>query len=394
MQASNPLDIRTCTKQVQEALLQVIDLAYRHRYPAAANLAALQAYAALNLPDRALVYVESEGVVYRWHTASLLTPAPPFVVQPLELPEQGNGRWIRESSSVTLGPAHFRLLHRIPTGYARTVQIYQGEDDEVLERIYGQRPAFLVEWVSDQLEVKSYLHGAIYDVELRFLVHAVARNLRNGPQAVLGSDVATDTEPGLLRMIGDLRYLLGGCTLGLEPGVKFADVTGAARIVEMDLAQRLFRAELDVTVKASVHVMDEDLIPNFEVWVERRDAGTPRGESFDPSNYVALGYRFAPRAGLTAAPAAGVAYLHGQLVQSAPGPHSFLPNADTYRDLYPSGVLLYQAVAIGADPPLQPPGTLRLGFTRTDDSRIVADTLTCSFAVPSGADPGDPFRAV
>lgn len=395
--SSNPLDIRTAITQVHEALLEVLDLAYRLRYPAAADLNALASYDALKLPDRALVFVTSEGVVYRWVTASTLAERLPYVVKARALPSAGNGRWIRQSSSVTLGPAYFRPLHRVQTGYARAIQIYQGEDDEVLERIYAQRPAFLVEWVSDELAVKSYMHGAIYDYTLHFAVHCLSRNLRNGPDALIGSAVAADAglppDPGLQQMIGDVRYLLGGCTIGLEPGVKFVDVTGAARIVETDLAQRLFRAELDIKVQGSVHVIDEDLLENPEIWIARRDAGTPRDESFDASNYVAEGYRFAPQVGLAAAPSAGVAYIGGALVSSAPGVHAFDAERDTYRDLFSDGHLFYQVVPINAEAPPQPAGTLRIGFTRTSTTGIIADTLTCSYSLPSGADPGDPFRA-
>lgn len=395
--AANPLDIRTTITQVQEALVDVIDLAYRYRYPAAADLRALAAVAADKLPDRALIFVLSEGTVYRWRPASLLPAVLPYVVQPTILPRQGNGRWERQSSSVTLGPAYFRPLHRVATGYARAVQIYQGEDDDVLERIYAQRPAFLVEWLSDKLTCKSYRHGAIYEYDLRFSVHCVSRNLRNGPDGVIGSSVGSDEgavpDPGLYQMIGDIRYLLGGSTLGLDPGVMFTDVTGGAQIVETELAQRLYRAELDVLVKGSVHVVDEDLIENPEIWIERRDAGTPPGESFDASNCVAAGYRFGPQRGLVAAPSPGVAYIGSALVASAPGAHTFAPNARTYRDLYPSGRILYQAVAPTAEPPPQPPTTLRLGFTDTSGSDIVSDTLTCSYSLPSGADPGEPFRA-
>lgn len=395
--AANPLDIRTTITQVQEALVDVIDLAYRYRYPAVPDLTALAAVTADKLPDRALIFVTSEGVVYRWRPASTTTPVLPYIVQPHVLPRQGNGRWERQSSSVTLGPAYFRPLHRIASGYARAVQIYQGEDDEVLERIYAQRPAFLVEWLSDSLTVKSYIQGAIYEYDLRFSVHCLSRNLRNGPDAAVGSAVAADEgiapDPGLYQMIGDLRYLLGGSTLGLDPGVMFVDVQGGARIVETDLAQRLFRAEVDVLVKGSVHVVDEDLFANPEIWVERRDAGTPPGENFDASNFVATGYRIGPQRGLVAAPSPGVAYIGGAVVASAPGAHTFTPNARTYRDLFPSGRLFYQAVAATAEPPPQPPTTLRLGFTDTSSADIVGDTLTCSYSLPSGANPGDPFRA-
>lgn len=396
--SSNPLDIRTVITQVTTALVDTLDLAYKVRAPEAADLAALAAYELTpNLDDRALVFVASEGVVYRWLTASTLPPAPPFVVKPRAdlLPEQGNGRFVRTSSSVTLGPAYFRPLHRVRTGYARAVEIFQG-DDAMLERIYGQRPAFIVEWVSDQLAVKSYAHWAIYDYDLRFSIHCLARNLRNDNEALVGSDVPGDGDiegPGLFRMIGDVRYLLGGCALGLDPGVKFCDVTGEARIVETLYADRVYRAEQDVVVKASVHVVDEDLFPNPEVWIERRDAGTPPGGDFDASNFVAQGCAVSPGPGLTATVTAGVAYIGGQVVASPAGTRLFEADADTYRDLAPDGSLSFYAVEPDSDPPPQRPGTLRVGVTRTEGSSVVADRYLCSFSVPSGADPGDPFRA-
>ncbi|MFO0578695.1 MAG: phage protein Gp37 [Polyangia bacterium] len=396
--SSNPLDIRTVIGQVTTALIDVLDLAYKVRAPEAADLAALQAYALTpNLDDRALVYVASEGVVYRWLAASTLPAAPPFIVAPLAslLPETGNGRFVRTTSSVTLGPAYFRPLHRVRSGYARAVELYVG-DDQILERIYGQRPAFLVEWVSDDLSVKSYAHGALYDYDLRFSVHCLARNLRNNNEALLGSDVPGDAAaegPGLFQMIGDLRYLLGGCTLGLDPGVKFVDVTGEARIVETLYGDRVYRAELDVLVKASVHVVDEDLFPSPEVWVERHDAGTPAGAPFDASNYVAQGLAVSPSPSLTATVAAGVAFLSGQIVSAPAVTRLFEPDADTYRDLKPDGSLSFYAVEPGGEAPAQRTGTLRIGVTRTEGSRVVADRFLCSFSVPSGADPGDPFRA-
>jgi len=395
--SANPLDIRTAITQIQEALTDAIDLAYRWRYPEAENLSALAEREAAKLPDRALVFVTDQGVTYRWLTASTLTPVAPFVIAPNVLPATGNGRWVRQSSSVTLGPAYFRPLHRVRTGYARTVQILEGEDEKALERIYGQSPAFLVEFIEDKLAVKSYAHGAIYDYDLSFVIHCMTRNFRDGADAVTGSRVAADSgetpAPGLYRMIGDLRYLLGGCQIGLAPGVKFVDVTGRAAIPERDLAQRYFRAELEVRVAASLHVIDEDLISNPHVWIERRDAGTASAEPFDAANYVAQGYGISPQPGLNAAPELGVAYIGGQLVTSQPGAHLFEPDADTYRFLRTDGTMFYVPTARGDERPPTPNGSMLIGVTSTDASNIAHDTYLCNYSVPSGANPGDPFRA-
>ena len=65
---------------------------------------------------------------------------------------------------------------------------------------------------------------------------------------------------------------------------------------------------------------------------------------------------------------------------------------DTYRDLLPSGQLVYQSVEVGAEAPDVTANGLRIGLTRTDDQNVVADVILCSYAVNSGADPGDPFR--
>ena len=115
------LDIRTASIQVQSALVDAIDLAFRRRYPEAATLADLSAVDSEKLPDRALVFVLTEGVVYRLSKAQTMPVALPDVVPTLSK----QGRWLRQSSSVTLGPNYFRPIHRERYGYAATVQAYQ-----------------------------------------------------------------------------------------------------------------------------------------------------------------------------------------------------------------------------------------------------------------------------
>lgn len=391
--AVNPLDIRTILTQVHVALVDVIDLAYAKRYPEAADLQALAAYDVAPLPDRALVYVASEGVVYRLLQASVLPGVLPHVVVPNSPLPLGNGRWVREATTVTLGPAYIRPLHKVRRGYLQTVQMYQGQDEEQLERIFAQRPAVLVEFLQDSVELSSYMHGGIYEYDLKYTIHALSSNLRDDPSALIGSAVPGEVDPGLYQLIGDLRYLLAGCRLGLAPGVKFSDVQGSARIIETDLAQRSFTAEIDLTVKASVHIVDEDLEPDPEIWIERRDAGTPNGEYFDPSNQILQGLKVAPTSGLTATPTAGLARVLGVLVAATPGSHTFPSDSDTYRDLALDGSLTYRSVDVGDMPPYQAPKTLRVGMTRTGATSIDRDVYLCSYAVPSGANPGDPFEA-
>jgi len=405
--AVNPLDIRTAVSQVQQALVDCIDLAFRFRYPAVDTIEELRTAESLQLPDRALRFVNEEGCVYRLVYASRLAQTLPYVVQPTDRNDTtAGGRWIRQSSSVTLGPDYRRLISRVKTGYARAIQAYEGEEDKALERIYGQRPAFLVEWVGDELALRSYIPGAIYEYDFDFVIHCLSQNLRPGQEALYGSDYDGErdpgqysteprtNDPGLYRMIGDIRYFLAGNALGLAPGVKFCDIQGRGQITERNLAQRVFTAEVPIKVRASVHIVDEDLVSPIEVWIQRQDTNAiADGGAFDASNYVAEGYRIAPQSGLVASPTPGVAYILGELVTSEPGQWTFEANADTYRDLFPTGQIFYQSVEVNGDAPEQPPRTLRLGYTRTDANNITDDVMLCSYSVDSGANPGDPFKA-
>lgn len=398
MRSSNPLEIRTAQVQIETAILEALRLAYFYRYPEAQTLSELVGRDAFKLLAGSLTFVATEGVCYRWEPASLLPVLPPYVVAPSTLGDGGNGRWIRESSSLTLGHDFRRPLHTVRTGYAKYVGLYQGEDDEMLERIYGQAPAFLLEWVRNDLESVGMRHGSLYEFDLSFVVHCLSRNLRDGADALVGSDVPADSgtapAPGLARMLGDVQYLLAGSRLGLEPGVKHASIDGSAQIVETDLAQRWFRAELPLTVRASVHLIDEDLFEDPEVWIARKDAGTAGQEPIDLSNYVAEGLRFVSAPGLTGTPSPGVAYVGGQLVISTPPPHTFPASSDSYRDLRPDGSLVYRSVPNGSEAPPVTQGAMRIGVTVTDQSRIIADQYLCDYVVPSGADPGDPFRVI
>ena len=396
MRSQNPLDLRTCIAQIETSILEALRLGYFFRYPEAATLADLSARDAESLPKGSLIFVATEGTCYRWEPASLLPVLPPYVVAPVGFGFP-NGRWLRESSALTFGHNFRKPLHSVRTGYARYVGIYQGEDDDQLEKIYGQVPAFLVEFVGENLSSSAYRHGAVYDLTLNFIVHAIASNLREGTDALFGSDVVADSgtppPPGLYRMVGDAHYLLAGSRLGLEPGVMFCSIDGEVKVIETDLAQRRFRAELPLTVRASAHLTDEDLIENPEVWISREDAGTSGQEPFDLSNYVAEGIKLSPGTGLVGTPSPGIAYIGGKLISVVPPPHTFPANSETYRDLLPSGQIAYRSVPHNATPPPPTSGALRIGVTVTDSGSIVLDEYLCDRSVPSGADPGDPFRA-
>lgn len=394
------LDVRTGLTLIERALVEALSLAYQQRHPAVADLTALtalQSFARNNtIPDRSLRFVQSEGVVYRWLPYSTNAQALPYVVLPSDRGARP-GRWERCQSSVTKGPNHFAPVHRVAVGYARAVKLYENEagDEAALERIAGRLPAYLIRWKEDEVGGRKTAgpYGALYSYDLDFEIWCLSRNYRDADEALQGSEIASEelADPGLNRMIGDVRYLLGsGANLGLGPGVAQCRINGSARIIEEDLTSRYFVAEVPIKIQASFSIPDEDLVPLSEVWIQFEDAGLKSGSSVDLQNYVALGGRIGTGAGLVAGMDPTVAYVGGSLVSIVPGPHLFTAATDTYRDLAADGTLTYAEVANGADPPPQASGTLRLGVTVTDGSNVIGDALLCGYAIPVG----EPFEAV
>ena len=385
------LDIRTATTDVQDAIVRALELAYLRRYPESADLTALSLVDSEKLPDRALVYVQSEGVVYRLSKASTLSVALPDIV-----PAAGNGRWLRQASTMTMGPNYFAPIYRVRYGVVNAVEAFQGDMSEFLDRLMGQRPAFGVEVIEDDLQLRAQRQGSIYDAKWKVIIHATTFNYRHGSDALYGSDVAEDSgiasERGIYRLMGDARYLLAGTDLGLGLCIKFASIDGNGRLVEKQLGQRYFRGEIDLTVHGTVQILDEDLFPQWAASIERYETGTPDGRAFDPANFVAQGLRIQPQSGLSAAPVPGVAYFDGQPVSVSPGLHVFSANSDTYRDLLPNGTLIYLEADVGQPAPSQTPNSLRVGVTRTDATSIIADTLLCSYRLTSAPVTGDPFE--
>lgn len=383
------LDMRTASIDVQDALVHAVELAYLRRYPEAADVAALSAVENENLPDRALVYVVAEGVVYQLRKGNTSPVMPPDIVATLS----SNGRWVRQSSSLTLGLDFRKPLHRIRQGSVKAVEAFQGDMDEFLQRLFAQRPAYGIELIEDDYQLRAQRQGSIYDCKWKLILHSTAFNLRHGTDALYGSEVEQDSginsERGIYRLMGDLRYLLAGSNLGLGLSIKFASIDGNGRLVENDLGQRYFRAEIDLTVHGTVQRLDEDLQSPFSVHIERYDTSGPG--VFDPANFVAQGCKIETQTGLSASPAPGVAYIDGQAVVPSTGLHAFAPNRDTWRDLLPTGQWVYQDVEQGMIAPAVA-NALRVGYTRTDASNIIGDVLTCHYRLTTAPVTGDPFE--
>jgi hypothetical protein len=384
---STYLDIRTSITTVERALIDALSLGYQIRYPTAnvAALASIPSVGAGNaIIDQALRFVATEGVCYRWRELSTNVDAPPYVILPRDRPANSRGRFERCASTVTFGPNYQRPVHREPTGYAKAVQLWQGDEgtEAGRERVLGQSPAFLVRWAGDELTMAGPTPRSIHECDMPFEVWCWARNNRAQRQALEGSTYAGE-EPGLFRMMGDVRYLLAGSDLGLSPGVRYVDIQGHGDIIEEDLRERSFIGVVPITVKASLNIPDEDLIDLREVCVQFQQMGGP-SPAIDSANCLRRGYRITPSAGLSATPTAGVAYVQGQAVSSQPTSHLFPANSDTYRFLGRDGGLVYRPVPNGYDAPSQPPATLLIGKTITDASNVTLDVLLCDYLTDSG----------
>lgn len=91
-----------------------------------------------------------------------------------------------------------------------------------------------------------------------FEIWASSRSFRRDNEALLGSGVADERarDPGIRKIIGDLKKLLAGSTLGLEPGVDFVQIGTHTQKVQ-SLSEAEFTDVLRIRVLASVQIPDE-----------------------------------------------------------------------------------------------------------------------------------------
>lgn len=387
------LDCRTIITTVERAMLDAISLCYQNRLTPVANLTDLAVLSSAAVQDRALRFVESEGVCYRFALYSSNAHALPYVVRPNDLTQSQNGRWERTTSNVTKGPAYFRPVNRVRTGYARQVELWQGLSAKALERLYGLTPAFQVRCTGVDVgsRVTAGPYGALRSADFSFEIYCWSKNYRPQNQALWGStlaDESTDTsDPGLNRMIGDIWYLFGsGCQIGLGPGVAQCQITGTASIIDEDHDNREFCAVVPIMVQASFNIPDEDLVPIESIEVQLQDVRTRPGERFDRDNYVAQGFRaqYGAGTGLLLQVDPGVAYVGGQLVSSTPGARVVDANQDVYRYLGTDGAMSIRSVPNGYDAPDAPAGTLLIGKSVTDDTDVIFDSLLCDWLQNAG----------
>jgi len=261
-----PLDVRTIIPTVEQTLWDLLSLGYEVRLAPVADLAGLRAAPAQTVRDRALRYVTADGNLWRWSQASTAADNGTTVIAPTTAPyaPAGNGRWLRVSSPATFGPNRFAPLQAKQTGYARSIILYQGEGrgatpKEVAESLFGQSPAMLLQWLGDDARARSQYAGALYWNVLEFQVLCYSECLRGRPAGLLGSPLAGEAakDPGLQRMVGDVRYLLAGVQTGVD-GIESVEI-GRSDVLSEDEEERIFIGAVQVLVRTSFAIPDEDL---------------------------------------------------------------------------------------------------------------------------------------
>lgn len=381
------MSVESLFADVEDGLTGLIRLGLGWRLPPVADTGALVALPVVELPPMALVFVQSQSQLWTWDPDSQAAVTA-STLQSSALPPTARGRWLRIETAWTHG-AGGPNLGKKATGYLRSVETYACDDgpEAALERVTSYLPGVLVQFVGDELESLDLRPGSLYWSVLNFKLLILSCNLRAAPNATQGPRDAAEAadDPGVYRIVGDLRRLLHGqaFTSGLA-GVERIEVVSSELAFEGD-DRRLYVWAMDVRVRASYSIEDEDLT-EFEIRAQPELTECWPAQAFDRNNYVASGGGLSEGAGpgLSRTIDATVAVVGGASIAANALAVTFAPSKWTYRDLLASGVWSFTEVDADATAPAQVSGSLRVARTLTDATGIVRDQALCSFSIPYG----------
>lgn len=372
---------------IEAAICRITRLGLGWRRPAVADLTALVAVDVTVLSDGAMAYVTSEANIYEWSIDSTATDDGSTVLASTTLDPSARGRWLKVSTSWTYGAGGTNLAKK-QTGYLRTVEPYastetsQGDEDGILSRIAAQTPSVCVQFVGDEIESYDNQPGTLYAATMGIKLIIASSNLRAAPAAVRGDGVSDD--PGVYRIVGDLRRLFGGLSFdnGIE-GVERIEIGGSELISELE-DRRVYVWGLDLIVKASFAIEDEDLAVDGAIWVQPKLTEFWPLPKWDKLNYIATGGTLSG-SGLTRTVDATMGLIVGSAVSFASSSVTLPASKDTYRDLDPSTGWHFTSVDIGSPQPPIVAGRLRVAVSRTTASDIEIDAGLCSFSTAYGS---------
>ena len=385
------MSLETLIGDAEAGLVRLIQLGLGWRYPVRANLTALAAMDVLVLNDGALVYVTNESAVYEWLTFSVSAVSSPTVIAPASPPAgKVNGRWHKVVTDWTYGAGGTNLGQKT-TGYLKAVEAYSVDEgpDAAIERVFGKTPSVLVQFTGDAPVSNSGLRGAFYKTTLNFQLLIITANLRGRVNATQGPPVQlTDeasSDPGAYRIIGHLRRLLCGVSgvFGVA-GIERIEI-GPTSLAFEDYDQRLYVWTMNVMMKGSFQIEDEDL-EDAALRIQPALTENWPAVTWDKNNYISRGGGLdeGVGTGLSRTVDETIAKVAGTAVSAAETPITFAASSDTYRDLSTAGAWTFTAVAAGAPQPALASGRMRVAVTRTDASNVLGDMALCSFSIPYG----------
>lgn len=355
---------------VELALKNAILLAYGFRIsPPFPTVASCRAFAGSQIRPDELCFITSKGVTYQFNRFSTAADDGDLVIAPTD--SSASGRWLKTTNIVS-------------TGYAKAVRVHAGDESYILmlKRANAARPSIHLIFDGLTFVNRSLSKGALYQCIAKYKIKCIASSLRGQAQAIEGSDIISETDPGTHNMVGDLIFLLAGSNLS-NSSVGFCEIE-EERYSESAEGGRLFVEHLALTVFYTIHSPDTDsvIIDSLSgLNIQRQLLGG--GSAYDTSNQVTSGYTIPTGSGFVKTPVSGTAMVNGLAVSSSPVPFVFSANKDTYRDLHTDGTFTYTAVKNGAPPPLLSAGvgtgvvanSLRVGVTVTDGSGVIYDAM-------------------
>ena len=240
------LDTATALTQIEQALLSTIRGALL-RPLVAANVAALQALASAARRHGEQAFTTATTQRWEFDRFSSL-PASSTVLVPTDAPTAGRWRLLVSTSSA---------------GYARAVELFEGQAtaEAILERFGAVKPAIVIVYDGEANNPISTTPGALYDYRPSFLLWCLSSHLRGEHQTAVGSAITAEAaaDPGVNRILGDLKALMAGNRLGPLTGVKYVEIGNGARVYTSQ-GDRLMVYQLKIEVRAVCHNVDTDLV--------------------------------------------------------------------------------------------------------------------------------------
>lgn len=386
MQAA--LDYRSDVLQVERALVERLQLALLERVKTVADESELRGLDAKFRSPGDLVFVRSLGRNVRWvggsnepdNSATVFQSAPWVDASGRPRP----GRWMLTTDESIWCPredSQGTPLCAIPSGYLRSVELYQGTpgSPELFNRFTGRRPLVAVRYMGDERKVLNTAHS-MYRVTMHFQLVGLSFHPRRGAEVLEGSDIPREMQrdPGLWRILGDAEDAALGQPnpqsgyVHLVPGVLSVLPKGRQIIQEL-LAQRLFVGAVNIDVVCNVHRPDTDAVPLAEIGLQPQQVVL--GEPAD-GIYGDLGIPWPAASLLTTVPG-GPVQLGGKRLELPSLSHAFPPNAQTYRYATSTGWEFWSSTDGSAPPPFQ--GALLVGCTMTDGAGILFDEILTNY---------------